>query len=61
MVPIFVFWNIPLKVCNHACIMRSFGKTHFHPLLLSVFKIDNTVTFEDTYLYNFSGYQTICF
>ena len=34
-------------------------KKHFYQLLLSVFKINDTVNFEDNILYNFSGYQTI--
>ena len=61
MVLIFVFWNIAFKVCNNACIVPSFDKNHFHPILLSVFKINDAVNFEDNFLYNFSGYQTRIF
>ena len=57
----FVFWNISFKVCNNACIMPRFGKNHFHPFLLSVSKMNDTVNFEDSFLYIFSAYQTIIF
>ena len=34
----FVFWNITLKVCNNACILRIFGKKrsfiHFYSAFL---------------------------
>ena len=58
MVLIFVFWNISFKVCNNACIMPRFGKNHVHPFLFSVFKINDTVDFEDKFLYICSGYQS---
>ena len=58
MVLIFVFWNISFKVCNNACIMPRFGKNNFHRFLISVFKMNDTVNFEDNFLYIFSGYQT---
>ena len=47
MVLIFVCWNISFEVCNNACIMPSFGKNNFHQFLLSVFKMNDTVNFED--------------
>ena len=31
------------------------GKTHFHQFLLSVFKMNDTVNFEDFFLYTFSA------
>ena len=53
MLLIFVFWFFKFKVCNNACIMHSFGKkNHFHPFLLSVFKMNDTANFEDNFLYN---------
>ena len=50
MVHIFVFWNISFKVCNNACIMPRFGKNHFHQFLLSVFKMNDTINFEDNFV-----------
>ena len=58
MVLIFVFWNISFKVCNNASIMPRFVKNHYHQLLISVFKMNDTVDFEYNFLYIFSGYQT---
>ena len=50
MVLIFVFWNFSFKVCNNACIMPSFGKKNvFHQFLLSGFKMNDTVNFEDIF------------
>ena len=39
----FSFCNISSKVCNNACIMPRFGKNHFRPFLLSVFKVSARV------------------
>ena len=39
--------------------MPRFGKNHVHPFLLSVFKINDTVDFEDNVLVHFGGYQSI--
>ena len=40
----FVFLKISFKVCNGACIVPSFDKkTHIHPFLLSVFKMNDTI------------------
>ena len=50
MVLIFVFENISSKVYNNACIMRRFGKNHFCQFLLSVFKMNDTVDFEEIFL-----------
>ena len=62
MVLIFVFWDISFQVCNDDCIMPIFGKKNsFHPFLLGVFKMNDTVNFEDKLLYNSSGYQTRTF
>ena len=36
-------------------------KNHLHQFLLSVFKINGTVDFEDKFLVHFSGYQIIIF
>ena len=53
MVLIFVFWNISFKVCNNACIMPRFGEKYFHQFLLSVFKMNGTVNFEDEVFVHF--------
>ena len=58
---LFLFLNISFKVCNNSCIMPRFGKNHFHPFLPSVFLINDTVGFEDKFLYIFSCYQTRIF
>ena len=58
MVLIIVFWNILFKVCNNACIILRIGKNHFRQFLLSVFKMNDTVNFEDNFFVHFSGYQT---
>ena len=61
MVLIFVFWNVPFKVYNNGCIMPRFGKNNLHQFLLSVLKMNDTVNFEDNFLYSFSGYQNRIF
>ena len=53
MVFMFVFCNISFKVCNNYCIMPSFGKDHFHQFLLGVFKMTDTVNFEDNFFVHF--------
>ena len=58
MVLILVFLDISFKVCNIACIMPRFGKNNFHQFLLSVFKMNDNVNFEDNFLVHFGGYQT---
>ena len=47
MVLIIVLWNISFKVCNNACIVPGFGRNGLHQNLLSVFKMNHTVNFED--------------
>ena len=37
--------------------MPRFGKKHFHPFSLSVFKMNDILNFEDNFLFNFSGYK----
>ena len=49
----FLSWNISFKVCNNACIMHSLEKNHFHQFLLSVFKMNDTVNFEDNFVIQF--------
>ena len=49
MVLIFVVWNISFILCENACIIPIFGKKHSHPLLIYVFKINDTVNFEDKF------------
>ena len=61
MVLTFVFWNISFKVCNNVVLCLDLAKNRFRPFLLSVFKMNGTVNFEDNLLYIFSGYQTIIF
>ena len=61
MVIILFFWNILFKVCNNACIMTRFGKNHFHQVLLSVLKMNDTVNNYDNCFVHFSGYQNRTF
>ena len=46
-----IFCNIPFEVCNNYCIMPIYGKNNIHQYLLSVFKMNDTVNFDDTFLY----------
>ena len=46
---IFCILNISFKICNNASIIPRFGKKCFHQFLFSVFKINDTVSFEDNF------------
>ena len=61
MVFIFVLWIILFKVYNNACIMPRFGRKSYSLILLSVFKTNDAVNFEDNCFVHFSGYQTRSF
>ena len=43
----FVVWIISFRFFNNTCIMPSFGKRTCSSILLRVFKINDTVNFED--------------
>ena len=47
MVHFFVFWDISFKVCNNDFIMLAFGRKHCRQFSLSIFKMNDTVNFED--------------
>ena len=51
MVLIFLFWNIPFKVCNNACIMPNFGKKIVN--FYSLKKMNDTDNFEDNFFVKF--------
>ena len=58
----YLIWNISFRVCNNAWIMPRFGKQHFHPFSLSIFKMNDILLILKIYfLYTFSGYQTRIF
>ena len=49
----FLFWDISFRVCYNACIITRLRKNHFHQFSLSVFKMNDTVNFEDNFFVHF--------